>query len=298
MPAPFHSRLARPASAPAGGSSRTAVTPSSRRVARQESKRTGLVTWLTRRDSDLGAGVDGGAVGVGEQPPARVGRSQPADQALELLAGRGHVVGVEGAGDRQRHDPRLGRRVGLQRVQPVERAGGDDLAGAVHVRRGQAVLVDGGQDLVGVAAEDGGHAGRRLRAGGGHRPAADGGERDRGLDRQHAGERGGGELADAVPGDDDVAAGVRRWVTGPGRPPSSRAMNRLIATTSGWVTAVSLIASASPVVPRVSRSASAIAPAQRKKDSAPGRSSQSVSIPGFCAPCPGARTASTPSPCQ
>ena len=35
--------------------------------------------------------------------------------------------------------------------------------------------------------------------------------------------------------------------TGPGRPPSSRATNRLIATTSGWVTAVSLIASASPV---------------------------------------------------
>ena len=34
--------------------------------------------------------------------------------------------------------------------------------------------------------------------------------------------------------------------TGPGRPPSSRATKRLIATTSGWVTAVSLIASASP----------------------------------------------------
>jgi hypothetical protein len=83
--------------------------------------------------------------------------------------------------------------------------------------------------------------------------------------------------------------------TGPGRPPSSRATKRLIATTRGWVTAVSLIASASPVVPRVSRSASAIAPAQRKKDSAPGRSSQGLSIPGFWAPCPGARTASTSS---
>ena len=161
----------------------------------------------------------------------------------------------------------------------------------------EAVLVDGGQHLVGVAAEDGGHAGRRLRAGRGHRPAADGGERDRGLDRQHAGQRGGGELADAVPGDDDVRS-ASAGAPGSGSAPSSRAMNRLIATTSGWVTAVSLIASASPVVPRVSRSASAIAPAQRKKDSAPGSSSQSVSIPGFCAPCPGARTASTPSPCQ
>ena len=51
MPAPFHSRLASPASAPAGGSSMTAVTPSSRMVARHASKRTGLVTWLTRRFS-------------------------------------------------------------------------------------------------------------------------------------------------------------------------------------------------------------------------------------------------------
>jgi hypothetical protein len=74
------------------------------------------------------------------------------------------------------------------------------------------------------------------------------------------------------------------WRTGPGIPPSSRAMNRLIATTSGWVTAVSLMASASPVVPSSRRSAPAMAPAQRKKDSAPGRSSHSVSIPGFWAP--------------
>ena len=35
-----------------------------------------------------------------------------------------------------------------------------------------------------------------------------------------------------------------------------------------------------------------------EEGSAPGSSSQSVSIPGFCAPCPGARTASTRSPCQ
>ena len=90
-----------------------------------------------------------------------------------------------------------------------------------------------------------------LRAGRGHRPAADGGQRDRRLDRQHAGQRGGGQLADAVPGDDDVRPDVRRGGdrTRAGAP-SSRATKRLIATTSGWVTAVSLIASASPVVPR------------------------------------------------
>ena len=44
----------------------------------------------------------------------------------------------------------------------------------------------------------------------GHRPAADRGQRDRRLDAQHAGQRRGGQLADAVPGDDDVAAGLRR----------------------------------------------------------------------------------------
>src|SRR3712207_8895581 len=35
---------------------------------------------------------------------------------------------------------------------------------------------------LGVAPEDGGHARGRLRARGGHRAAADGGQRDRGLD--------------------------------------------------------------------------------------------------------------------
>ena len=73
MPAPFHSRLARPASAPAGGSSMTAVTPSSRMVARHESNRTGLVTWLTspvRFDSCLATMRELGVTAVVELPPA------------------------------------------------------------------------------------------------------------------------------------------------------------------------------------------------------------------------------------
>ncbi len=85
-------------------------------------------------------------------------------------------------------------------ASPSSGAGGDDLAGAVAVGRVQPVRLDGGEDLVGVAAEDGGHAGRFERAGGGHLPAAYAGEGDRGLGGQHPGERGGGELADAVPG--------------------------------------------------------------------------------------------------
>src|SRR5690606_18866858 len=44
---PLRSRLTRPTSVPAGGSSITAVTPSSRRRAMQASQRTGRVTWAT-----------------------------------------------------------------------------------------------------------------------------------------------------------------------------------------------------------------------------------------------------------
>ena len=83
-------------------------------------------------------------------------RRQPARRA----DGRGHVLGVEGAGHRQRRQPRLGRRVVGERRELLEGAGGDDLAGAVVVGGGQPVLVERGQHLVAVAAEHRGHAGR------------------------------------------------------------------------------------------------------------------------------------------
>ena len=60
--------------------------------------------------------------------------------------------------------------------------------------------------VFGVAAHQCGHAGGGERAGGAHRGAADGGQVDRVQDGQHPGERGGGELADRMPGDD----GTRR----------------------------------------------------------------------------------------
>src|SRR3954453_22059424 len=62
----------------------------------------------------LGAGVHRLAVGVGQQLPAGTGRPQAADQALELLARRAHVRGVEGAGHRQRDHAGLAGRVGLE----------------------------------------------------------------------------------------------------------------------------------------------------------------------------------------
>ena len=74
--------------------------------------------------------------------------------ALELVGRGGHVDGVEGAGDLERDDAGLGRRVGREGGELLEGAGGDDLAGAVHVGRGEAVPVEGGGHLGGVAAED------------------------------------------------------------------------------------------------------------------------------------------------
>ena len=53
---PRSSRRASAASVPAGGSSSTAVTPRSRRVAWQRSQRTGRVTWRTSRADHLVAG--------------------------------------------------------------------------------------------------------------------------------------------------------------------------------------------------------------------------------------------------
>ncbi len=78
--------------------------------------------------------------------------------------------------------------------------GGDDLAGAVDVGRGEAVSLDGREDLLGVATDDGAHPGGSDGARGGHRRAALPDE-DHGLLRgDDPGGRGGGDLADGVAG--------------------------------------------------------------------------------------------------
>ncbi len=87
-------------------------------------------------------------------------RARPAEHVDSGL----HVLGVERAGDGQRDQPRLGRRVLGERGELLDGAGRDDLAGAVVVGGGQAVLLELGEHLVAVAAEDRGHAGRRWSA--------------------------------------------------------------------------------------------------------------------------------------
>ena len=79
---------------------------------------------------------------------------------------------------------------------------------------------------------------------------------------------------------------------------SSAAAASAVATSSGWVTAVSRISSASAAVPSRTRSRPLTADSQRSRASTPGTSSHGASIPGAWAPWPGARRASMslPSP--
>ena len=79
----------------------------------------------------------------------------------------------------------------------------------------------------------------------------------------------------------------------PGGRSSLRAASSAVATTSGCVTAVSLISSALAVVPRRCRSRSTAADHRASVASASGASSHGVSMPGDCDPWPGARSAIT-----
>ncbi|SKZ82826.1 Uncharacterised protein [Mycobacteroides abscessus subsp. abscessus] len=66
-----------------------------------------------------------------------------------------------------------------------------------------------------------------------------------------------------------------------------------LATTSGWVIAVSVISSAVAVVPSRSRSSPASLDQMASWSRAPGSSSHGASMPGVCEPCPGASKEST-----
>ena len=112
-----------------------------------------------------------------------------------------HMRSMEGAGDLQRDDPGLGRWGVAQRSDLLERAGGDHLARAVDVGRGQAERLEGAEHLVGVSAQHRGHAGGRDRAGLRHRTAASGDEGDGLFVGDDAGQGRGGQLTDGVAGE-------------------------------------------------------------------------------------------------
>ena len=201
------------------------------------SHRTGALTWVTTRSSQsrrsatsapsrLDSSVSAGSATATRRPPAqRVHR-------------RRHVPGVERAGHRQRPQPGPGGRIGGERGELVQRSGRHDLPGAVDVRRGQAVRLDGGEHLCLVAAEHRGHPGRL-----GPRPGPWPGRAPGPAASRPRREIPAKTPAASSPTLCPAAAPVG---TGPGsaRRTAPRAAARAAATSSGWATAVSLISSA------------------------------------------------------
>ena len=191
-------RRARPVSTPPGATSSRPVTPSSRSVAWHRSQRTGFATCATISSSARapdGVTVPSELVSSGHE---RLAGPHVVGRGAQLGDGGCHVLGVERAGDLQRDHARLGRRGRGERGERVERAGRDHLPAAVDVRGHEPVLREQREDLVGVAAEDGAHAGGRRRRGAGHGGTADRDQAQRLVVREHAGDRCRGELADRV----------------------------------------------------------------------------------------------------
>ena len=279
-----------PASVPAGGISSRPVTPRSAIVSMHRSQRTGRAIWPTIRRQHLAAVVDDLAVAVGDQA-ACAGRGSTTERAsvADVADGRGHVLGVERAGDAERDQPRLGRRVvgeGLRAARGCRRR----RSGRRRCRwRRQPVLLERGQHLVAVAAEDGGHAGRGGRGGVGHRLAALADEHHRLLGGDRPGARGGGDLADAVAGDGaDLAERVGRVREQLERGDQAGGDQQRLGDLRcrGWSRRRPRCRSGPGRGRRRSRASS-------KREANVGSSSQGVRKPGVWAPWPGATMTST-----
>ena len=190
-----------PVRVPAGGISRMPVTPRSDIVSRQRSQRTGLAIWPTIRVSTSTPSWTT-LPSLLEMTGMRASWTETERASVaEVAHGRGHVPGVEGAGDAERHQAGLGWRRGGERLQLLEGAGRDDLARAVVVGGSESVLLERGQDLVAVATQHGGHAGRGDGGRLGHRVAALADQHHRLLGGDDPGAGGGGQLTHAVAGD-------------------------------------------------------------------------------------------------
>ena len=112
----------------------------------------------------LAAVVDDLAVAVGDQRDPRVVGGHRPRQGAERLHGRGHVRGVERAGDLQRRSPGPWRAC-PRRTRRAARRCRRRRSGRRRCRwPGSARLRDRGEHLVAVAAEHRGHAGGGRRA--------------------------------------------------------------------------------------------------------------------------------------
>ena len=160
--------------------------------------------------------VDDLAVPVGDEPGARVVHRHRAGQRAEV-ADRGlHVLGVERAGDAQRHQPGLLRRLVGERLRaapcvPAATTWPGPLSlAAVRPCFSMTASTSSRSPPRTAVMPVGGHGGRL-----GHRLAALADQHHRLLGGDHPGAGGGGELADAVAG--DRARPCRRRRSGAGR---------------------------------------------------------------------------------
>ena len=155
---------------------------------------------MHQASKNIAAVVNDATIGVGEQTDARVVGRDGVGQFVEVTHGGRHVFGMECAGDLQRTNAAsLGRVIG-ECGELGLRSRDDDLAGTVDVRGRQAHCVAGGDDGVGISAEDGAHARRRAGGGIGHSGSALAHKHHRLLGGEYSGAYGCGDLADGVAG--------------------------------------------------------------------------------------------------
>ena len=156
----------------------------------------------------VGSVGHGGAVGVRQQADGRVADGVTSAAAAASASTAGDMWWVWNAPATWSGMTRaLAGAAAAERFDLLEGARGDDLAGAVDVGRRQAVGLEGREDLLGVAAEHGRHAGRGDRTGLGHGAAAGRDEGDRLVVGDDAREGGRGELPDGVSGEDGARGG-------------------------------------------------------------------------------------------
>ena len=103
----------------------------------------------------VGAGGNRTSVGVRQQCDGRFGRVDAVGDPGVLVQRRGHVLGVESAGGRQRTHASAGRGIFGQLLQSGDRACGHDLAHSVAVGRHEVECFQPCEHLGFVTAEDG-----------------------------------------------------------------------------------------------------------------------------------------------
>ncbi|OLT54024.1 hypothetical protein BJF88_00645 [Cellulosimicrobium sp. CUA-896] len=215
-----------------------------------------------RAAGDVDAAV-GLAVGVRQEGQPRVGDRPARRDGLERLERGLHERRVERAGDLERHDPRLRRRVLGEHREVLVRTRGDDLATAVDVRGPQPGGLDRGEDLVRGAAHDGAHAARARRGGLRHGARPVGHETDAPASSSTPATAAAASSPTECPAVTSTTSAASR------SPRTARSATSEDATMSGWATAVSRIVSASDVVPCASRSVPAASPAAARASARP-----------------------------